>query len=289
MELIEAAGLMKTVRKFGPYYEGLVKEFVVTILDGCDDVKSEDYRKVYVRGHVVTFSPAVINMFLGRTEEPQAELEVTDYQVCKEITAKQVKHWPNRGKLSAGKLSVKYAFLHRIEIVNWVPTNHISTISIGLGKFIYAIGTKRTFDFGKYIFEQVLKQTFLTVIVKKKESHLSLHYKLFAGTHVQDIVMTSSQVPGPATSKKSVIVQMKETCKELDDSIRSSTATKIKLEKLIKALMDEEEKEVGHGCDDNVGVDVEDSAGGNDVENDEDKEAEGEEYATTDSDSHKDV
>lgn len=125
--------------------------------------------------------------------------------------------------------------------------------------------------------------------VKKKESPLSLHYKLFAGTHVQDIVMTSSQVHGPATSKKSVIVQLKETCKELDDSIRSSTATKIKLDKLIKALMDEEENEAGHGGDGNVGADVEDSASGNDVENDEDKEVEGEECAITDSDSHKDI
>ena len=109
---------MKTVTKFGPCYESLVKEFMVTIPDGCDDVKSVDYRKVYVRGNVVTFSPAVINKFLGRTEEPQAELEVTDDQVCKEIIAKQMKHWPNRGKLSAGKLSVKYAILHGIGNVN---------------------------------------------------------------------------------------------------------------------------------------------------------------------------
>ncbi|XP_050919655.1 uncharacterized protein LOC127137217 [Lathyrus oleraceus] len=92
VKLIEVAGLMKTVTKFGLCYEGLVNEFVVTILDGCDDVKSEDYRKMYVRGHVVTFSPAVIKNFMGKTEEPQAELEVTDDQVCKEITAMQVKH-----------------------------------------------------------------------------------------------------------------------------------------------------------------------------------------------------
>ncbi|XP_050889977.1 uncharacterized protein LOC127095311 [Lathyrus oleraceus] len=292
---------MKTITKFGPCYKGLVKEFVVTIPDGCDDVKSEDYRKVYVRGNVVTFSPAVINKFLGRTKEPQVELEVTDDPVCKEITAKQVKHWPNRGKLSFGKLSVKYAILHRIRIVNWVPTNHTSTISTRLEKFIYAIRTRRAFDFGKYIFEQVLKQAFSTAVkmpiffpsliygvivnqhprifmpidsLKKREYHLSLHYKLFAATHVPDIIMTSSQVPGPTTSKESVITQLKETCKELYDSIRSNTATKIKLEKLIKNLMDEEEKEAEHIGDENVGVDIEDFAGGNDAKNDEDKEAE---------------
>lgn len=92
IELIEADGLMKTVTQFGPCYESLVNEFVVTIPDGCDDTKSVDYEKVYVRGNVMTFSPVVINKFLGRTEAPHAELEVIDDQMCKEITAKQVRH-----------------------------------------------------------------------------------------------------------------------------------------------------------------------------------------------------
>ncbi|XP_050909074.1 uncharacterized protein LOC127122839 [Lathyrus oleraceus] len=285
VELIEVVGLIKTVTKFGPCYENLVKEFVVTIPDRCDDVKSADYRKVYVRGNVMTFSPIVINKFLGRTEEPQAEIEVTDDQVCKEITTK-------------------------IGTVNWVPTNHTSTISNGLGKFIYAIGTRRAFDFGKYIFEHVLKQAFsnsakmlicfpsliygiilnqhpgillLIDSMKKKDYPLSLDYKLFAGTHVPSIVITSSQVPGSATFKKSFIAQLKETCKELEDSIRSSIVTKIKLENLMKVLMEEEKIEVEHGGDDNGGTDVEDSAGGNDAETDEEKEAEGKLYATVDS------
>ncbi|XP_050890348.1 uncharacterized protein LOC127095744 [Lathyrus oleraceus] len=271
MELIEGVGLMKTVTHFGPCYENLVKEFMMIIPDGCDDTKSDDYGKVYVRGNVVTFSPTVINKFIGRTDEPQVELEVTNDQVCKEITTNQVRHWLNKGKLFAGKLSVKYAILHRIGTSNWVPTNHTSTIFTGLGKFIYVVGTKRAFDFGKYIFEQVLKQAFSTVVkmpicfpslicgiilnqhpsillpidsVKKRDSFLSLHYKLFAGTHVSDIVMTSSQTPGPATSKKNAIAQLKETCKEIEYSIRSITTTKIKLETLMKVMMKEEKKEV---------------------------------------------
>ncbi|XP_050896528.1 uncharacterized protein LOC127103303 [Lathyrus oleraceus] len=284
VELIEVVGLMKTVINFGPCYESLVKEFMVTIPDGCDDVKSLDYRKVYVRGNFITFSPVVINKFLGRTEEPQAELEVTDDQVCKEITAKQVKHWPNIGKLSTRKL-VKYAILHRIGTINWVPTNHTSTIFTRLGKFIYAIGIRRAFDFGKYIFEQVLKQAFSTAM-KMPICFPSLICWIIMNQH-PGILLPIDSVPGPATSKKSVIAQLKEICKELDDSIRSNTSTKIKLENSIKALMEEEDKEVEHGGDDNVGADVEDSVGGNDAENDEDKEAEGEEYATTDSDSHK--
>ncbi|XP_050891014.1 uncharacterized protein LOC127096496 [Lathyrus oleraceus] len=314
MELIEVVGMMKTVTHFGPCYENLVNEFVVTIPDGYDDMKNVDYGKVYMRGNVVTFSPTVISKFLGRTNVPQAELEATDDQVCKEITTKQVRHYQNKGKLSAGKLSVKYAILHRIGTANSVPTNHTSTISIGLGKFIYVVGTKRAFDFGKYVFEQVLKHAFSTTIkmpicfpslicgiilnqhhgillpidsVNKGNFPLSLHYKLFAGAHVPGIVMTSFQAPDPSTSIKSVIVQLKETCKELEGSIRSSIVIEIKLETLMKDMIEEEKKEAVQGGDGNEGNDDEDYAGENDV--DEEKEDEGEEYATTDSDSQEDI
>ncbi|KAI5420199.1 hypothetical protein KIW84_044110 [Lathyrus oleraceus] len=66
-----------------------------------------------------------------------------------------------------------------------------------------------------------------------------------------------------------------------DSNMQSSTATKIKLEKLMKALMEGEKKEAEQGGDDNGGTDVEDSVGGNNVDTDEDKEAVGEEYAVT--------
>lgn len=46
----------------------------------------------------------------------------------------------------------------------------------------------------------------------------------------------------------------------MEDSIRSSIAIKIKLEKLMKALIEEEKKEAEQGGDDNGGTDVEDSA-----------------------------
>lgn len=44
--------------------------------------------KVYVRGRCVDFSPEIINRFLGRNEEEQAEIEVSDNVICRETTAK---------------------------------------------------------------------------------------------------------------------------------------------------------------------------------------------------------
>ncbi|KAI5447885.1 hypothetical protein KIW84_015364 [Lathyrus oleraceus] len=102
---------------------------------------------------------------------------------------------------------------------------------------------------------------------RKRKATSSSDFEFEVKKDVQDI----TPVPGPATSKKSVIAQLKETCQELLNSIRSSTTIKIKLENFMKALMEEEEKEAEQGGDENEGADVEDSAGGNDTETDEDK------------------
>ncbi|XP_050919487.1 uncharacterized protein LOC127137034 [Lathyrus oleraceus] len=78
VDLIKEAGLMRTVSQLPKCYETLVKEFIVNLSEECADGKSTEFRKVYVRGKCVTFSPSVINQYLGRADEEQPELEVTD-------------------------------------------------------------------------------------------------------------------------------------------------------------------------------------------------------------------
>ncbi|KAL2974604.1 hypothetical protein AAZX31_14G113800 [Glycine max] len=263
MDLIKAVGLLKTVTKLGDCYEGLVREFIVNIPSDISNRKSDDYQRVFVRGKCVRFSPAVINKYLGRPTDGVIDIDVSEHQIAKEITAKRVQHWPKKGKLSAGKLSVKYAILHRIGAANWVPTNHTSTVATGLGKFLYAVGTKSKFNFGNYIFDQTVKHSesfavklpiaFPTVLcgimlsqhpniinytdsVMKRESPLSLHYKLFEGTHVSDIVSTSGKAASGAVSKDALIAELKDTCKVLEATIKANTEKKMELERLIKRL-----------------------------------------------------
>lgn len=199
----------------------LVNEFIINILVDCDDNKIEEFRKVFVKGKCVEFSPNMINRYMGKCENEQLEIEVPANQICKEITAKQVLQWPRKGKLSTRKLSVKYAILQRIGAANWVPTNHTSTIVTGLGKSVYVIGTNTNFDFGNYVLEQTLKHAGTCAVkmpiaipslicgiilsqhpgilnsvdaARKRESLLSLHYRLFAWTYVPDIVLTFDKV-----------------------------------------------------------------------------------------------
>jgi len=118
MDLIDQAGLRKSDINLGNCYKMLVKVFIVNIHKHCDSPLSKEYRKVFVCGKCVEFSPKVINSFLSRNEKACAEVEVTDNQVCKEITANQVNQWHIKGKLSSRNLSVKYVVLHRIGAAN---------------------------------------------------------------------------------------------------------------------------------------------------------------------------
>ncbi|KAH1193171.1 hypothetical protein GmHk_19G054270 [Glycine max] len=313
MDLIKAAGLLKTVTKLGDCYEGLVREFIVNIPSDITNRKSDDYQKVFVRGKCVRFSPAVINKYLGRPTEGVVDIDVSEHQIAKEITAKRVQHWLKKGKLSAGKLSVKYAILHRIGAANWVPTNHTSTVATGLGKFLYAVGTKSKFNFGNYIFDQTVKHSesfavklpiaFPTVLcgimlsqhpnmlnnidsVMKRESPLSLHYKLFEGTHVPDIVSTSGKAAASgAVSKDALIAELKDTCKVLEATIKATTEKKMELERLIKRLSEsgiddgeaaEEEAAEGEAAEEEAAEEEEEAAeeeAAEDTESDDDSEA----------------
>ncbi|KAK2382260.1 hypothetical protein QL285_069808 [Trifolium repens] len=271
MDLIQQAGLMKTVSGLGKCYEKLVKEFIVNIGENCDNRLSKEFHQVFVRGKCVEFSPAVINRFLGRREDGYSEFEPTNNQVCKTITANQVKMWPLKGKVPSVMLSVKYAILNRIGAINWVPTTHSSTIATSLARFIYAIGTGTEANFGSLIFDQIVdhgKSWAVKLVIAfpslicgiildqhpnillpedepcKRESPMTLSYKLFEGKHAADIIVPPKKIvpPGKVASssmnRKAMIISMEAAVKALDEQ-------KIELEKVISALKQEEAEEEG--------------------------------------------
>jgi hypothetical protein len=149
-----------------------------------------------------------------------------------------------------------------------------------MAKLIYSVGTKTKMDIGAFIFEQTLRHgrseavklpiafpTLLTGIIldqqpiilsaadvpKKRESPLTLHFKLFESRHVADLVGASASASTTATAgtglmtRKEIVAALKDTCKYLDER-------KALFQKIILAL-DNEEVDVGV----NAGV-VEDNA-----------------------------
>ncbi|WJX67698.1 hypothetical protein P8452_52144 [Trifolium repens] len=267
--LIEKAGLMKTVSGIGDCYEKLVKEFLVNIPEDCDNPLSKEHHKVYVRGKCVIFSPAIINKYLGNKEDGYAEMEVTNNQVCKTITANQVKVWPSRGKVPSVMLSVKYAILNRIGTVNWVPTTHTSDIATSLARFVYSVGTGTVFNYGAHIFDETVQHAKSWAVrmpiaypslicgiilaqhpniltaddeVSKRESPLDFHPRLFEGKHAADIEFAGPSVAAAtgsgSMSRREMIASLEAACKALDEKKKS-------LEQVIMALRQEEAAEEG--------------------------------------------
>ncbi|XP_050875938.1 uncharacterized protein LOC127079601 [Lathyrus oleraceus] len=204
MDLIKNAELMKTVAGLSQCYKGLVKEFIVKISEDIADKNNKEFCKVFVRGKCITFSPTVINRFLGRGTQGACELEATDNEVCKEITARQVKEWPSKKHLPAGKLTVKYAILHKIGSANWHASTNAVKLPISFPLMICGI-----------ILSQHPRVLSTNDLPSRRKPLLSVNYKLFEGSHVENIVMTSA-VKKPA-SKGGLIDELKETYDVGDD------------------------------------------------------------------------
>ncbi|XP_057418508.1 uncharacterized protein LOC130712704 [Lotus japonicus] len=223
MDLLVDASLMKTVKDIGRCFTQLVREFIVNIPTDCDDESSYEYRKVYVRGKCVNFSPEVVNEFLGRSPAAVTDEELDLNKVAKTLTGKMVKKWPKKGLLPSGKLTTKYVVLFKIGCANWMATNHLSGVTAPLSKMLYLIGTGGEFDFGQLVFEQTLKHAgsyavrlpslfpcLLSEIIVQQHPHnphvvranepqgkkpmpLKFAYRLFSGTHVPDIGLSAAK------------------------------------------------------------------------------------------------
>ncbi|TYJ96678.1 envelope-like protein [Cucumis melo var. makuwa] len=53
--------------------------------------------------------------------------------------------------IPAVALSVKYAILHKIDITNWFPSSHASSVSVALGTFLYQICNDDNIDIGSHV------------------------------------------------------------------------------------------------------------------------------------------
>ncbi|CAJ2629912.1 unnamed protein product [Trifolium pratense] len=244
MNLIEQAGLMKTVSELGKCYEKLTREFLVNIPSDCDDPLSPEYLKVYVRGKCVDFSPAIINEYLGRSDVPAPELKISMNEVCKTITGDKVRMWPRAGKLSAAKLTTKYALLNKIGAANWVPTTHSNSVATGLAKFIYVVGTSTDFDYGTHIFNTTILHgsstavkmpiAFPTLICGiilsqhpdictnsdvpvSRPSALTMDFRLLEGKHAADIAVASLKTPAVGMTKRQMIANLREVSNMLGE------------------------------------------------------------------------
>ncbi|XP_050889927.1 uncharacterized protein LOC127095256 [Lathyrus oleraceus] len=250
VSLIENVGLMKSVAGFGKCYKILLKEFIVNIYKDCDNKRSKEFRKVYVRGKCVEFSPEIINR-IGA-----ANWILTNHTSTIVIgLGKFIYTVETKTKFDFGS----YVFEQTLK--------HASTFVV-----------KMPIAFPSLICGIILSQHPVILIssnaTSKREFPLFLHYRLFAGTHVPGVVMTYGNKSSSFTSRTRIIAELKDTCKTLDETIKAYTEKKSMLEVLINALSEEDaegniegDKEEYNEVEEDVdasGDDVEETTNNND-------------------------
>ncbi|KAI5663707.1 hypothetical protein M9H77_23030 [Catharanthus roseus] len=92
------------------------------------DVESSFHGVVYVRDEVVDFSVEELSDFLEISTYPEVvgtglKDDIYLHMVTTELTGGAKTMWPGEGKLSYGRLTLKYFDLYKISCINWMPSD----------------------------------------------------------------------------------------------------------------------------------------------------------------------
>ncbi|KAA0053138.1 uncharacterized protein E5676_scaffold451G001140 [Cucumis melo var. makuwa] len=124
-------------RKTQQARRNLIREFIVNLPDDFNDPSSADYQTVHIRGFKFVISPAVINWFLGNTVDIDCSPSCPTTEVLANVLSRgTLSIWPVN-RIPAVALSIKYAILHKIDIANWFPSSHASSIYAALDTFCW--------------------------------------------------------------------------------------------------------------------------------------------------------
>ena len=138
----------------------LVHEFFSNLSSQVSDSTSGWYHQLYVRGQMVSFSPAEINKILGCSDAVLSYAFPSDFPLdfdclISEITGNKMVSWPNDSKFPASSLRLKYYVLYKIAANNWLPFSHTTSVFKEMASLLYAIGRRIPFDLGHIIFTHI--------------------------------------------------------------------------------------------------------------------------------------
>ncbi|KAI5653274.1 hypothetical protein M9H77_30461 [Catharanthus roseus] len=156
------------------YNENLVKEFYANLSEECGNLESPTYGQVYVRRHVIEFSPANIAHYLscpyfsdieGTCLEEKADFD----EVTKVLTRDAGAVWPENNILNSNVMKMTYKALFRVFCGNWLPTTNVTIVLKERAHLFYAFAIRKRINICTVIFRNILRQ-----IYQKKASKIAL-------------------------------------------------------------------------------------------------------------------
>ncbi|XP_023636089.1 uncharacterized protein LOC111829998 [Capsella rubella] len=181
-ELINAAGLLRTVSESKPFDPQVVYEFWANLPTVEPETDSAD---VLVRNWVYEFSPDRINALFGL---PAVD-ERTEQRHMAEVITSDIALF-----VSGGKAKVFKQFqlskvednntkdLLKICCTNWLPTTNDGYVTPDRAKLVYKVMHQKPFDFGRMVFKLIINMG-LTPVSKLCLPFPSLIYQLIQSQH----------------------------------------------------------------------------------------------------------
>ncbi|XP_019057028.1 PREDICTED: uncharacterized protein LOC109116322 [Tarenaya hassleriana] len=151
----------------------LIKEFYANITKKIVKAGDPMYHRVYIRGKILHFSPAVINKFLGLKNTVVTTMDELDREIDHkelEIALTNIFYEKRKGEISPVELNFEASVLFKIARANWLPTQRSSLIHKRLAVLIYCVKKGIKINYGNMIFDHILERAlnFRARIKRKK-------------------------------------------------------------------------------------------------------------------------
>lgn len=143
--------LLSTLTYTTPYCPNLIFEFYSNLETSFRDERSVNYGKVYVRGHIFTITPKIINNYFHIPGSfPESHTRNMN-EVAALISGQRVLTWPK--KFAASSLTSLYTILHKLIISFWSPSLNTSTVTTDQALILYRLGTNQPVNIGDIMFK----------------------------------------------------------------------------------------------------------------------------------------
>ncbi|XP_013650701.1 uncharacterized protein LOC106355270 [Brassica napus] len=186
-KVVADAGLLYTVCDSDSFQPSVVREFIANLGDA---EPRGDGVAVYVRGSLVEFSPSLINTMycIPQLEEDSSWVNENLDKVCTLLSGNRIK----RGEdMSSKYLTVTNQVLYKLVCSNWIPTMSYTAMNAERLRFVYMLYHRRGFNFGKIVYNQILKMAENTETEKKR--------RIILPTLIQQVILIQRNIP-PDTS-----------------------------------------------------------------------------------------
>ncbi|XP_010469488.1 PREDICTED: uncharacterized protein LOC104749533 [Camelina sativa] len=155
-QLIDKAGLLRTVRDVEPFNIQVVYEFYANLADL--DIRKNGFTQVYLRGMMFEFSPSLINRMFDiditavDPKKPLVCVDVSMNEIADLLSAGNVKRWKY---LTTSRFDKPMIMLQKISCFNWSPTTNKNSLQHERSKLLYMIATGQPFNFGQFVYDHV--------------------------------------------------------------------------------------------------------------------------------------